>query len=54
MQSQKKCTLIYAVLFSFAILLMLQNQVWAKEKQWIVFHDNIPQEAKRFNIAFVI
>jgi len=50
MQSQKQ-TLIYTMLFLFMILLtMLSSPVWAEEKQWVVFHNNISQDIERFNI----
>lgn len=50
MRLQKRA-LINSILFvSMILLTMLSNQVGADEKQWIVFHDNISQDAKRINI----
>jgi len=50
MRLQKQLLII--ILFSFiAFLTTLSSQAGADEKQWVILHDNIPQEAERFNIV---
>ena len=50
MKSQRHILTNTVLFVSMTLLTVLSSIVKAGEKQWVVFHDNIPQSAERINI----